>query len=483
MTKIILPIVAILFLGVFFVGLRVSKDNNINFSLCKDCNVIFITLTNLRYDHLSSNGYFRPTSPQLDDLAKESIVFDNAFSHASWTLTEGISLYTSLYPYQHKMMARADGSVLPRNVITLVDVLNNNGYKTAAFTGGFDYDPKFGLMNRFGEYQGCEDEGKTVTVSVYGKLSCTVPKALEWIKNNASEKFFVHVQGFDAHCPFSQEGGYIYDKEYKGAVDYSKCLWTFDKTKPQVIDAKLYYPVYSPDTKGKTPVLLGQDDIQHLVALYDESITLSDALLGSFLEGIKSMGLYENTIIIFTSEHGDMFGKDGRFMRGGPLRGTMYDDVLHVPLFIKHPKLKAQRIDGLVEQIDVMPTILDFLSLKKDFSQEGKTLIPLIREGKQVRQYVFAGSEYNPGGDSQYFPENTRIETIRSKEFKLIKESFISADSFKETLELYDMINDKEELNNLATTTQENTLARQAFQELQALLSDWSEKMRGENPQ
>lgn len=87
---------------------------------CKDCNVIVITLTNLRYNQMSQNGYLRPTTPNLDSLAQESLVFNNAFSHSSWTLAEGISLFTSLYPFKHGVMDRYDGSVLSPNIPTFL---------------------------------------------------------------------------------------------------------------------------------------------------------------------------------------------------------------------------------------------------------------------------------------------------------------------------------------------------------------------------
>lgn len=481
--KLLIIFIISLFLGILFailIGgeLKVVEKSKLNDSfLCKDCNVILISLTNLRYDHLSGNEYFRPTTPNLDAFAKESLVFDNAFSHSSWTLPEGISIFTSLYPYQHGLMNRFNGSVLSKDTITLIDVLNDNGYRTAAFTGGFDYDPLFGLTNRFGEYQECTKEGaeeEKLTAWGYGKIGCTIPKALGWIKNNLDTKFFVYVQGYDVHCPFSQQGGYMYDKDYKGTIDFSNCLWTFDKSEPVIKDGKTYYPVFSPKTKGQASILLSEEDITHLVALYDESITLSDVLIGSLLEEIKRMGLDDKTIIIFTSEHGDMFGKHGRFMRGGPLRGTLYDDVLHVPLMIKHPKLKSGRFDELVEHIDIMPTLLNFLSFKKPSSLQGKSLIPLISENKEVHQYVFAGTEYNPGIDNIYFNESTRVEAIRGREWKLIKETLISQDLPSSFLELYNLINDKEELYNLADAEKD------ILDNLRLRLSNWSEKMRGD---
>jgi len=471
----------ILSLSIIFLfrGGNISVQNfldNSSFSnelLCKDCNVILITATNVRYDHLSQNGYFRETSPNLDALAKKSLVFDNAFSQSSWTLPEGISIYTSLYPYQHGIMNRFDGAALLQSDLTLIDILNENEYITAAFTGGFDYNPIFGLTNRFGTYEECKGDSDSAT-SGYGEFSCTISKAINWVKNNSDEKFFMHIQGFNAHCPFSQEGGYIYDKEYDGTVDYSRCLWTFDKSEPEVIDGKPYYRVYSAakEGEGRESTLLDEDDIKHLIALYDESISESDALIGTFLEEIEELGLADNTIIIFTSEHGDMFGKYGRFMRGGPLRGTFYDDVLHIPLLIKHPKAAPALLDGLVEHIDIVPTLLDFLSIPQNPSFQGKSLIPLILKNEEVHQYVFSGSEYNPGDDNDYFTQKTRLEAIRSKEWKLIKESVLSLTSQGPVFELYDIVNDKEELHNLADR------GGDVFEDLKSKLSGWSNEMR-----
>jgi arylsulfatase A-like enzyme len=294
---------------------------------------------------------------------------------------------------------------------------------------------------------------------------------LEWIKNNQDKKFFVHVQGYDTHCPFNKGNSSRYDKDYKGNVNFSNCLWTFGKTEPRIIDGKPYYPVYSPTTEGRASVLLGKEDVNHLIALYDESITQSDAVIGSFLEEIEKLRISDNTIIIFTSEHGDMLGKQGRFMRGGPLRGTFYDDVLHVPFFIKHPKLKPGRVDALVEHVDIMPTLLDFLGIKKPPALDGKSIVPVLAENKEIRQYVFAGSEFHPESNL-YFQESSRIEAIRSKEFKLIKETIISTDPPSFDLELYDLKNDKEELYNVAESQTD------ILNELLLRLNKWSEKMR-----
>lgn len=473
--KLVPILVVILVLYIFLRSKIASLFELPPFNYCKNCNVIVITLTNLRYDHLSQNGYFRPTSPNLDSFASESLIFDNAFSHSSWTLPEGISIFSSLYPFTHGVMNRFDGSVLSKNTPTLVDVLNKEGYKTAAFTGGFDYDPRFGLTNRYGEYQDCSGQGEKVTTLGYGKIGCAASRAINWIKNNHNSKFFVHIQGYDAHCPFSQKGGKMYDPGYIGSVDFSSCLWTFDKSDPIVKNGKKYYSVYSSKTGVNKTILLSEDDVKHLIALYDESITDGDAVIGTFLDQIKDMGLDKNTIIVFTSEHGDMFGKYGIFMRGGPLRGTFYDDVLHIPLIIKIPGIKPSRFSQLVEQIDIAPTILDLLLLKSPSTFQGESLIPVLQGGKEVHKFVFAGSEYQPGIDNVYFNESTRIEAIRGNDWKLIEETTTSQNPPSSKVELYQISQDKEELKNVADSDPD------VVKNLLEKLSQWSQKIKNEN--
>lgn len=427
---------------------------------CSECNVVLITMTNLRYDHVSSNGYSRLTTPNIDELAKESWVFDNAFSHASWTLPESMTLYTSQYAFQHGIMNRYDGSALPARITTLVDILKNNKYQTAAFTGGFDYNPEFGLTSRFDKYDECAKGEAEVYPrqrgpvsggpADYGELACSVPKAMNWLKENNASKFYLHVQGFDAHCPFSQKGGKMFDPDYKGKVDYSGCLWTFDETQSQTKDGEPQYYIYNSkgnSDEGTNRTWMKQRDIEHLVALYDESIYDADAEIGKLITEIKARGLWDKTIVIVTSEHGDVFGKNGRFMRGGPLRGTFYDDVLHVPLIIHVPGIEPKRIEGLVGQVDFMPTLLDLLRLPTVPGAEGKSLLSMIKTGMPINDYIYAGSVYSPDPLNDYYNKKSSVEVVRGLDWKLIRETMYQQGEDGSKLsgqEIETILNDKE---------------------------------------
>jgi arylsulfatase A-like enzyme len=280
-----------------------------------------------------------------------------------------------------------------------------------------------------------------------------VPKAITWLNTHANDTFFLHVQGFDAHCPFSQKPTTNFDPGYTGNVDYSGCLWTFEQTTSKIINGQPYYSVYSQNEPGKQ-VLLSPGDVTQLVARYDEGIYSADTSIGALLNTIRQLHLNNKTIIIFTSEHGDMFGKYGRFMRGGPLRGTFYDDVLHVPLIIQLPGVAPAKRAALTSHIDLAPTILDLLGLASIPSFEGKSLRPVLAKDADINSAVYAGSKFSPGTDNFYFTQASTVNVIRTKEWKLIQETLLDQSNKKNivTEELYHVSADKEEMTNLAGT-------------------------------
>ena len=138
-------------------------------------NVIFVSLTNTRADHLGVYGYSRNTSTNIDRFAQRSIVFKNFFSHASWTLPVAISLFTSQYPFTHKLMNREDALALPPSVPTFAEVLKSSGYTTAAFVGDRDYSPKYGHTSRFHIVQDAVNQNDQEDWHRYGVMQNTRP--------------------------------------------------------------------------------------------------------------------------------------------------------------------------------------------------------------------------------------------------------------------------------------------------------------------
>lgn len=476
---------------------KTVEDN----SSCKDCNVIFISLTNLRADHLGFYGYSRNTSPNLDVFAKDALVFENAFSVASWTLPAAMSVYTSLYPFSHKVMTRYEGQEaqdssrvrLSGDILTLVDVLNQNGYETASINAAQDYLPNHGLTSRFKSHISSEKDSSR-RWGIYGSIYDIAPEVIQWLDGNKKKKFFLHIQAYDTHCPFAYpRKNNMFDRAYSGDIDFSRCYWTFDKTEPiilkrdgreeKIYNVKTVLEVNKADLRVseargqcvENPLDIGQDiwqklderDIEHMVALYDGEIFNCDTQVARILKKIKQLGLSGKTIIVFFSEHGDMFGKYGRFMRGGPLRGTFYDDVLRVPLALYHPHLKPRRIKSLISLIDLAPTILDFLKIEPPSEFRGASLVSILKDDS-LKGQIFAGSLYTPEEGNQLFNYSTIIAAIRNEEWKMIREVLIYRNNeTNNSYELFNIKDDPEELNNLADSKFEK------LEELNGTLNEW----------
>jgi len=468
---------------------RMITENDI----CRDCNVIFISLTNLRADHMGTYGYFektgRDTTPNLDKFAKKSIVFNNAFTVASWTLPAMVSLYTSQYPFAHKILDRysktEEGIVtqgnpkLSSNIPTLADVLKENGYKTATINAGQDYLSVFGVTSRF-DFQSSIFEEANISNFVwsrYGSIIKIAPKSIEFLEENKDQKFFLHIQAYDTHCPFIYPKEItIFDKNYKGNIDFSSCYWTFNKTEPiKIIENGKeveYYQVKTsnPLFQDKTAEMLSQRDIEHMIALYDGEIFNSDEYIGKILKKIDDLGISNKTMIVFFSEHGDVFGKNGRFMRGGPIKGTFYDDVLKIPLIVYNPKFQAKKVDSLISIMDISPTILNFLDIQKPESFVGQSMVNSIKTDQPINTKILAGSAYSPDKTNPWFRDDSMILTTRDLDWKLIKE-YIFYENFTEiSYELFNVKSDVVESINLKDKNPKK------LKELNQTLNDWLKK-------
>ncbi|MBI1841293.1 MAG: sulfatase [Verrucomicrobia bacterium] len=424
-------------------------------------NLILVSATNTRADHLGLYGYHRATSPNLDALGRRAVVMKNAFTHASWTLPVAVSLFTSQYPFTHGLMNRDESPVLAAETPTFIDVLRGAGYQTAAFVGDRDYSPRHGHTSRFEWVFDSVKKADNQRWSSYGVFDQTLPPARKWLEEHHQKPFCLLIQGYDTHCPFARPTeNSQFDPNYKGGIDFTKCYWTFEPTRPirKRAESGLYQDVYllktRPETGEDSEVMFYPEDVDHMVALYDGEIHNVDEMLGGLFRDIDRLGLRENTIVVFYSDHGDMFGKHGRFMRGGPLRGTFYDDVLRIPLIIQIPRLPAKSIDDLVEVVDMAPTFLDLLGLPIPPSFKGRSFRASL-EGKEASKnsatpYVFAGSTFNPGMKNDFFKYPSVILSARSREWKMIVERVDYPQGPRETTELYELTNDPQELRDLS---------------------------------
>ncbi|MBI5244435.1 MAG: sulfatase-like hydrolase/transferase [Elusimicrobia bacterium] len=440
-------------------------------------NLLIISLANVSASRMSLYGYARKTTPKLDEWARQAWVFEQASTHASWTLPVGVSLFTGLYPYSHKIMIRDLENVLPPEVETLPEALRDAGWKTAAFTGGLDYYPGFSHMRGF---RTAPDNPN------FTGFRTTLAQAKEWLAENGDHKFMVFIHGYDTHCPFTPSRGFA--GTFSGgrgkdvSVTTGLCAWG-TQTGPDEFRASYFHDCADVENSShmcgawqKNDVRLTMNDVRNLSDLYDEKILETDSLVGDFLASLDKEAK-EKTIIVIFSEHGEMSARHGQFGRAGAARGTHYDDILHVPLLIRFPGAPGRRVSGLTQLIDVMPTLLEALRLPIPQQVQGVDLAPLAKDGTSVNEYAFAATNYN------ILPNLT--ESVRDLRWKLIRE--FSAGRFgpkadappkppSETVELYDLAEDPDELHNLAEARAD------VVRRLQARLALWAAQTKAANP-
>ncbi|MAE70648.1 MAG: hypothetical protein CME06_09285 [Gemmatimonadetes bacterium] len=428
-----------------------------------ELNLLMIAINNVAWGHMSLAGYGRDTTPNLDRWARDAVVFENFYSHCSWTLPAGTSLFTSLYPYTHGVLDRYHGNLLDDDVMPLAEVLSRNGYETAAFTGGLDYKPIFGHMRGFDEIADNDN---------FTSFETTFAQAREWIESrDDGGGFFCFVHGYDAHSPFNPPDRFkgvfsnLDGKNITVTTQYSlrgyqaeegryvaHYIWNEDPFLKESAE-KRSNKRFSMERR----VELTQDDIEYLTALYDEEVLHIDSLLDRFLRSIDGEVL-RNTIVVILSEHGEMFAKHGRFGRAGTVRGNLYDDVVHVPFLLRAPGLEGKRVDALAQMIDVMPTVLEIMGISPPVGAQGRSLLPAVGGVVEVNDFGFAGGRFNHARKKQhpFFWAETINESIRSRRWKLIRELIHPAGKgwdrieAAETFELYDVMDDGDEGLNVA---------------------------------
>jgi arylsulfatase A-like enzyme len=452
-----------------------TASNTERILACPGCNIIVVSLTTMRKDHMGLYGYEKPTTPHIDAFFKNSLKFTNAFAPSAWTIPDAVSWLTSLFPYTHGIVVRETPSVpllYNNEVLTLAQILSANGYRTAAFTGGGDYNNRYSGLDRGFSFYLDETNYKDFNIPntfslggwsfFYAPLRSFVGLSTQWLADNSNANFFLFVQGYDTHCPYSPHEPFAskFTAGLKSDLDPSRCYSTYQNTSPNVQQDKTYWQVQTTKQEGQKTespkeTQISEENVRYMTALYDARIAEADYYLDALFQKIRNLGLEKNTIIILMSEHGEMLGENGWFMRGGSSRGTSYEPALNFPILIKHPQIREPIvIDDLIQTVDIMPTLLTMLGLPdpQEVIREGKSLTFSALGDKPTNEYVYAASMFLPVKSNVLFNIPTAAEAIRSKEWKLIKNTIFTEFGFKPnsvSYELYNIEKDPYEKNDL----------------------------------
>lgn len=390
-------------------------------------NVVLITIDALRPDHLGCYGYNLNTSPNIDKLAKEGVLFTQAIAQGSKTNLTLPSLCTSTYPRTHGIYR--EGSKINPSLPTLAEILKKNSYSTGALACYIDRIQ--GLKRGFDSF---------LVRDVYDKAGVITKDAISWLDKNRGNKFFLWLHYFDAHAPYNPPPPY--DKLFADKAVSGKRKVTLGNSP---FDAFKAIPLYA--VKG------GITDIGYYISQYDGAIRFIDEQIGILANKLKEFNIDDKTIIVITADHGEMLGEHDYYF----VHNTLYDPNIKVPLIIWcKPLISAPRIiQEQVQTIDIAPTILALLHIPKDRHMQGESLLPFIPRGKK-RSRVFVFSEHHRLG-------NRAIECVRGEGWKLIREK----EGDEERFELYNLDRDAGELNNLAGAEKEK------FEYLKRKLNDW----------
>jgi arylsulfatase A-like enzyme len=302
-------------------------------------NVIVIVMDTTRVDRLGCYGYSRQTSPNIDELAKDSLVYDRAIAPSSWTLPSHASLFTGKFASSHGARYDSKGPFalsdaiagrsrydlyrvrgLAKDELTLAMVLKQEGYATGAVVAAIWLKKIFGLNKGFEFY----DDAGVETINSRLAKSVTA-SAIDWIDKTRQKKFFLFLNYFDAHAP------------YMPPEDFAK--------------------VFKPETFLRR----GRPTRGSYNALYDAEILYVDHYIGQLLKKLKEYNLYDKTMIIVTADHGELLGEHNKYRHGYDL----YQEEIHIPMLIKYPhgEVSPARTATRVQLVDIMPIILERLKI------------------------------------------------------------------------------------------------------------------------
>jgi len=320
-------------------------------------NIIFYLVDTLRADHLMCYGYTRNTSPHLTDLMLDGVLFHSLYAQASWTSPSVASMFTSLYPSDHGLIDTTDR--LPDRVETLAEILSRNGYLTKAFVANGFVSASYNFNQGFDTYSiisGQDRKGHARGEEIIGP-------AIDWMEENQDKKFFVYLHMVDPHSPYDPPEPYRskFDQGFQSAISGDH-------------GDKSYRRVKS----------LNETDIRHITDLYDGEVAYTDACFGYLVRRLKKLGRYDDTLIVFTSDHGEEFWEHGGWGHGK----NLFLEQLHIPLIMKFRKNRGAGtvVKSRIQSLDIMPTILGAMGLAAPEQGEGVDLYNAIFQGGSLEQ-------------------------------------------------------------------------------------------------
>lgn len=400
-------------------------------------NIVLLVVDTLRADYLNCYGKDWIKTPNIDQIARDGVLFEKAYAPMSTTAPSHASIFTSLFPYQHGVITNEYH--LAEKIPRLTDVLIESGYKTGAAISVFHLnDVLSGLGDGFDFYEQVDPawsgERGISDLGVYTRpASITMSGAIEWLDEVHNDPFFLWIHTYDPHIPYMGEG------------DYHKMYYEGDPNDPShtMMEDVMF-------NKGWGPEILSWcracRDLDYYKREYAAEISYVDNQVGRLIQNLKRLGVYENTLIVLTSDHGENLGEHNVYFD----HWFLYETDLHVPLIYHYPKElpKSVRVKNDVSIVDIAPTMLDII---------GEAIHPIAQncfEGSSLRPFWTGPAE----NDGIVYAEGLNYTEVAAWDdrYKVIWE--LKSTEYNARLQLYedrvkifDRVNDPNEIDPIGS--------------------------------
>jgi len=384
-------------------------------------NLLLVGMDSLRADHMSLYGYNRLTTPNMDKFIARGSAFENTFSPHIPTTPGYTSMFTGMDCFGMDVVALRHEGGLAKHLVTMAELLGKNGYSTTCV--GFSGNPASRGFQKYIDFEGWGSWEAGRSHKAENLNTVTIPE----LERLSSEKkpFFLFLRHMDPHSP------YLPPRPFERIFYGGNELDPRNKSLKPVYDFKPFCDYFAswfpPDCTDK----------EYIIAQYDGALAYMDACIANILTKVETLGLMEDTLIVFTSDHGEtLHDHDCYYDHHG-----LYECTLHVPLaFVCPGRIPAgRRFKDICQTKDIAPTILDIMGIKPVKRADGRTLLPLMAGGDRTPEPEF------------YITECTwmRKHGWRTPEWKLIHA--LEPDfHFKPEVELYNLVKDPGEYNNVA---------------------------------
>ncbi len=403
--------------------------------------VILFLGDTLRRHHLDAYGYPRETAPQLTRLAREGAIFLDPIAQGSWTKVSTPSIFTGLYQSSHGVKGFDDR--LSAQATTLAEIFREAGYATLAYSS-VPFTGRFSNM-----HQGYETlhESQSVRSDIGGPDVKTarayVDRLLAWLDDHPDTPFFVFLQAMDPHDPFEPRSPW--DTTWADPARRQTHVDEVERARSHIAHGFMRGRGMANPEELRAA---GIDPEPHYTThrdWYDGSIRGMDAELARVVERLEELGIADDVLIVFTSDHGEEFGEHGEIFHGQ----SLYAEMIEVPLVFKGPGVPAGvRVDATVEAVDILPTVLELAELAAPDVVQGRSLVPALRGEALERQPAFAEKWVRDKEDLTVRRQGVESFAVVDERWKLIHNTK-RLDGVPE-FELYDRFADPNESNNLA---------------------------------